>query len=257
MKAIWRKVRWSVAQRGWGGTVRAAVRALGRRVRGERKEQERHPFDVRYGVETSGVIGGGSLGVGHAHDAYITAYVGIAPSRFRAAMERWRTELGDARVEEVAFVDLGCGKGRALLMASEWPFREAVGVELNPGLAEIAERNVEIWQAAGRARCAMRVECGDATERPLPDGPCLLFLYNAFAAPVVRALAERLAERARSGGGRVDVLYQNAVFGGILREVGGMREVWAERMAMSEEDGATDPSASPEDVTAMYSSRGM
>jgi SAM-dependent methyltransferase len=210
-----------------------------------------HPFDARYGVETSGLIGGGELAAGHRHDAFITAYAGVAPSRFVAALELWRGELGGRRVEQYNFVDLGCGKGRAVLMASEWPFREVIGVELNPGLARVAESNAEVWAAAGLTRSPVRVVCGDATEVPLPGGPLLLFVYNAFAEPVVRALAERLRERKPAGA--VDLIYQNAAFGGVLEEVAGMRKRWEERLPLSEEDAAADPVASPEDVTAMYS----
>ena len=39
--------------------------------------------------------------------------------------------------------------GRGLLLAAEMPFREVVGVELNPELARIAEKNVATWKAVG------------------------------------------------------------------------------------------------------------
>lgn len=158
-------------------------------------------------------------------------------------------------MEEYSFVDLGCGKGRALLMASQWPFREVLGVELNPGLARVAESNARVWAAAGLERSPVRVLCGDATEVDLPDGPLLVFVYNAFSEPVIRLIAERLRERAANGGDAVDLIYQNAEFGGVLQQLAGMRKSWEERMPLSEEDAAADPVASPEDVTAMYSLR--
>jgi hypothetical protein len=40
------------------------------------------------------------------------------------------------------FVDLGSGRGRALLMPSDYPFRRILGVEVLPGLHRIAERNI-------------------------------------------------------------------------------------------------------------------
>src|SRR5689334_21283292 len=48
------------------------------------------------------------------------------------------------------FVDLGAGKGRALLMAGRLPYRRVVGIELDPELAQCARRNVE--QARRRLR---------------------------------------------------------------------------------------------------------
>ena len=41
---------------------------------------------------------------------------------------------------EFTFVDLGSGKGRTLLMASEYPFRRIVGVEILPELHRAAEK---------------------------------------------------------------------------------------------------------------------
>lgn len=247
-------MRWSVAQRGWVGTLRAGVKAAMRPLRGGASTAEKvHPFDTRHGVETSGLIGGGDLAAGHRHDAFITGYAGVAPSRFVAALDKWHAELGGCRVDEYSFVDLGCGKGRALLMASQWPFRQVIGVELNPGLARVAESNARVWAAAGLEKSPVRVVCGDATEVKLPSGPLLVFVYNAFSEPVVRAVAERLRERAAAGAGPVDLVYQNAEFGRVFEEVGGMRKRWEARLALSEEDAAADPVASPEDVTAMYS----
>jgi hypothetical protein len=38
--------------------------------------------------------------------------------------------LNNVSVDLCTFLDLGCGKGRALLVASELPFRDIMGVEL-------------------------------------------------------------------------------------------------------------------------------
>ncbi|HSU18473.1 MAG TPA: class I SAM-dependent methyltransferase [Acidobacteriaceae bacterium] len=250
---VWRKVRWSIGQRGMLGTLRAGSNAAARRLRRQSSETAVHPFDAQYGVETSGLIAGGDLAAGHPHDAFITGYAGVAPSRFVAALDRWRAQLGSRRVEEYSFVDLGCGKGRALLMASQWPFREVLGVELNPGLARVAESNGRVWAAAGLERCPVRVICADATEVDLPEGPLLVFLYNAFSEPLMKLLAARLRERAARSTAPLELIYHYAAHGEMLETIAGMRKVWEARLPLSEEDAAADPVASPEDVTAMYS----
>ena len=50
----------------------------------------RHPFDLEFGVRTSGLVAGRHLKSGHRHDRYATAYYGVAPSVFRALVARWR-----------------------------------------------------------------------------------------------------------------------------------------------------------------------
>ncbi len=245
MLNLWRKLRWSLAQRGLVGTLRAVPAALTRRT----PAGSQHPFDQRYGTETSGVIGGAALATGHAHDAYITAYAGVAPSRFDAALERWRDPIGEAKIEDYTFVDLGCGKGRALLLASRLPFREVVGIELNPQLAGIAQSNAERWRSLGGARCPIRVEVGDASKPALPANPTLLFLYNAFAEPMVCRLADNITRSNHSH--RIDLIYQNAYHAEILTDRFGFSQVWSGELPLSAEDATADPVATPHDITVL------
>src|SRR5713226_561215 len=50
---------------------------------------------------------------------------------------------GIAFVPRVTFVDLGCGKGRALILAHEAGFRNLIGVEMSPKLAAAARSNLQ------------------------------------------------------------------------------------------------------------------
>src|SRR5580704_16200100 len=124
LRTAWSKLRWSLAQRGLGGTLRFALRRA--RLHPNPVEAARpqpHPFDERYGVDTSGLIGGGELHSGHKNDVFNTAYYGMAPSRFRRLMEYWIADESHRAIKDYNFVDLGCGKGRAVMMASQYRFR--------------------------------------------------------------------------------------------------------------------------------------
>jgi SAM-dependent methyltransferase len=246
MPAFWKKLRWSIAQRGLLGTIKAAPAAFTRTS----TSALQHHFDKCYGTDTSGLIGGASLAAGHPHDRYITAYSATAPSRFEAALNRWQSTLNDAKIEDYTFIDLGCGKGRALLLASRIPFREVIGIELNPQLAATAQRNAERWQSFGDTRCPMRVETGDATEPSLPAGPVLLYLYNSFAEPMVCHLADYIARSNHSC--RIDLLYQNAYHAEVFGPNLGFAEVWRSELPLSPADASADPVASPNDITVQF-----
>lgn len=245
MLALWRKLRWSITQRGVLGTIAAASHALTRRS----ASPAQHPFDRRYGTDTSGLIGGGALATGHPHDIYITAYAGIAPSRFEAALDHWRPTI-TARIEDYTFIDLGCGKGRALLLASRLPFREVIGIELNPQLAAIAQRNARLWQELGEARSRITIQVGDATHPALSAGPVILFFYNAFAGQLVHQLAHHLSRFA--GAGPIDLIYQNAYFADAFTGELGFTELWRGPLPLAAEDAAADPVASPSDLTVLF-----
>src|SRR5580704_13113381 len=80
-----------------------------------------HPFDEKYGTDTGGYLSPQEIATGRAHDAFNFGYSAIAPSVFREACRRWRDTLPVAaqRLTAYSFVDLGAGKGRALLLAAE------------------------------------------------------------------------------------------------------------------------------------------
>jgi len=169
----------------------------------------RHPFDEEFGVRTSGLVAGRHLKSGHRHDRHATAYYGVAPSVFQSLVKRWQRSRPAAAMEEFSFLDVGAGMGRAVLLAAELPFRQVLGVELNPTLARIAQRNLTVWRASGRARAPMRVVCGDAVEFPLPAGPCLAFLFNPFGAPVMRRLLTAWSKVLAGRPAPHDILYVN------------------------------------------------
>ena len=111
---------------------------------------------------------------------------------FAIFAQRWRKSPPAFPTGNYSFIDLGAGMGRGLLLAAEMPFREVIGVELNPELAAIAAKNLAIWRASGRARCPMRVLTQDATEFEFPGNPCVVFLFNPFGATVLRRLVRRI-----------------------------------------------------------------
>ena len=111
-------------------------------------DQPIHPFDLTHDVDTSGLVPAANLVTGHPNDEHVTAYYGVAPSILRALVQRWRTLLQPEPISRYTFVDVGAGKGRAMLVASELPFRQVIGIELNPAMAAIAQRNLDIWLTA-------------------------------------------------------------------------------------------------------------
>jgi SAM-dependent methyltransferase len=169
----------------------------------------RHPFDEEFGVRTSGLVAGRHLKSGHRHDRHATAYYGVAPSVFQSLVKRWQRSRPTAAIEQFSFFDVGAGMGRAVLLAAELPFRQVLGVELNPTLTRIAGRNLTVWRASGRARAPMRVVCGDAVEFSLPAGPCLAFLFNPFGAPVMRRLLMAWSKALAGRPAPLDILYVN------------------------------------------------
>jgi SAM-dependent methyltransferase len=200
----------------------------------------RHPFDLEFGVRTSGLVAGRHLTAGHRHDRHVTAYYAIAPSVFHAIIVRWRRCRPLAPIDEYTFIDFGAGMGRAVLLAAEYRFRTVIGVELHPLLARIARRNITLWRAAGRAMAPTRMVCRDVTEFPLPAGPCVAFLFNPFAAPVLRRLLRTWSRALAEHAGKFDILYVNNEQENVLRCEPGFERLYHGQVRRSHADLVAD-----------------
>lgn len=231
-----------------------------------------HPFDVRHGVETSGLYYADRLPSGHAHDRYSEGYYATAPSLFHGAMSLWRSAAGFAdgvgkreegkerkrgRLEDYTFVDLGCGKGRVVMMASEYPFRAVRGIELSARLVRVARRNLGKWVRSGRAVCGdVGVDCGDVLELDLDrlagGAPVVLFLFNSFDAHVLRLLLEKLAGASGGRGAPVDLIYVHPDHDRLVAATAGMELLKYAQVPFSEEDARVDLFGVASDVCSVW-----
>ena len=181
------RLRRAVRRYGVKGTLREAGR-LARTYRGRRRwERLDREFDARYGVDTAGIVRLHDLTFESENKQLGNRYEATTPDGFRALLGG--LDVGD---HEQIFIDLGSGKGRALLLASEFPFKRVVGVEFSPELHEVAERNVERFDSPEQRCREFDLVCMDAARYELPDEPTLLYIYNAFEEPVMRAVLENV-----------------------------------------------------------------
>lgn len=199
-----------------------------------------HPFDAAFGIQTSGLVAGRHLKIGHRHDRHATAYYGVAPSVMLALIERWRRIGVPAPLAQTTFIDMGAGMGRAVLLASEMRFRRVIGVELHPHLAGIARRNVARWRALGRARTSIQIRCCDATEFSFPPGPCVVFLFNPFGAAVMRRMLAGMAKGFAGRPGELDLLYINNEQEGELERRRDFQRLFLGKVRRSREDAHAD-----------------
>lgn len=216
----------------------------------------RHPFDHEFGVRTSGLVAGRNLGSGRRHDRHVTAYYAIAPSVFQGILVRWRRCRPLAPIDEYTFVDLGAGMGRAMLLAATYPFRAVIGVELHPVLARIGRKNLAHWRASGLAVSPMRMLCRDAVEFPLPAGPCVAFLFNPFAAPVLRRLLRAWSHRLAESAQPLDILYVNNEQESVLKRTQGFTRLFKGQVRRSHADAVADRTILKRQPGAEYAAPG-
>ena len=127
----------------------------------------RDEFDQAHGTDTSGLVSLWHLRVCSPNKKFGIRYQPCDTAVFRAATE----EVERSRT----FIDLGCGKGRVLIMAHETGFQRVIGVEFSPMLAKIARRQCPFAE----------VVTGDAARYVFPNDPLCIFMYNPFGPAVL------------------------------------------------------------------------
>jgi hypothetical protein len=111
----------------------------------------------------------------------------------------------------LTFIDLGSGKGRTLLMASDYPFGRIIGVELLGELDAIARKNIERYRSEKQKCFVIESHSGDAGEFVFPAEPTVLYLFNPFPERVLRIVLANLRESVRNEGREVIVIYHNLI----------------------------------------------
>jgi len=115
------------------------------------------------------------------------------------------------------FIDLGCGKGRALLVAYNLGFKQVIGVEFARELADIARTNLAKLRISNA-----RVMHADAGGFKFPDSDMVVYLYNPFSNQVMGSVIANLS-RCRSR--RRYVIYNNPVCAKALDSSGFLRRL--------------------------------
>jgi SAM-dependent methyltransferase len=114
-------------------------------------------------------------------------------------------------VDRLTFVDLGSGKGRTLLMASEYPFRRIIGVDILAELNEIAQRNIARYRSEKQKCFNIESKAGDARAFEFPCEALMLYLFNPFPEYVLRDVLENLHRSVTANPREVYVIYHNLV----------------------------------------------
>ena len=205
-----------------------------------------HPFDQQHGTDTSGLIPGNVIVQGtSAKLEELTAYYGVAPSILLSLLDIWLHRTNPQPIERTVFLDVGAGKGRAMLLASQFPFLRVEGVELNPVLASIATANISIWNSdlQAEALAPLILHHADATTHPLPNEPTLAFLFHPFELPLLRRFLRHIETSQAAHSKPFDLLYANAEHGSLLDRHPAFTRLWMGPVPMTPADHLADLAA--------------
>jgi predicted RNA methylase len=151
-------------------------------------------WDSKYGIDTSGQIDLIDIDVvgPNRHGGY--ASVSTSPSAFAFLAASFPADW-----KEFTFVDVGCGKGRVLMLAALQGFDTILGIEFAPLICQIAEQNLARF--SGRRPAKWSAVNADATAVDLPsDAPLLIYSFNPFSAEIWKRFVPVLLKAREANG---------------------------------------------------------
>lgn len=167
----------SVLQRGPSQTFRVALSTL-----------EDLVFDWRYGTDTRRRVDLSRLEFQSRNKCLAKMYGATKAQPFLRLVEQL------ALPKTGSFVDIGCGKGRVLMLAALAGFRNVVGLEFSPELCTIARHNWNRFQSHTPTSTACEVLEVDATQYAFQSDQTVFFLYDPFLPAILEQVIRRIGE---------------------------------------------------------------
>ena len=186
-------------------------------TRNEQKQEDFEAFDAQFGTDTAEEVWPWELPSVGKYRRDMHVYQTLAASTINNIIG----ELPIAH-DRFTFIDLGSGKGRALLVASIYPFRKIVGVEVADELHQIALKNIDTYAAANKSQSIQKCQSivavrGDATQYEFPQGPLVVFMYSPFGKATLTKVIDGLGRSYDAEPRKIILVYANPQFDSILQ----------------------------------------
>jgi SAM-dependent methyltransferase len=163
--------RRSLLSRAWSHIRRYGLGSL---VHDMIAKLDNHWYDISRGTDTSGYLGLDRLSILSPHKDRGVHY---GPSK-RWPFLKVMKEISPPK--DCTFVDVGCGKGKVLLMAMDLGFRHVTGIEFSPELCRIARKNVEVIRHRTNLKCEIEIIEGDAADYVVRSQDRVFFFFDPF-----------------------------------------------------------------------------
>jgi hypothetical protein len=145
-------------------------------------------FDMKYGLDTQMPIRARHLELSAPGGRFAHHYEGTPIPLIRKIVRKLGTDL-----QRFTFIDLGSGKGRVLLITSQYPFKSVIGVEFSETLHNIAEENIAKFDRVGLTKVrptSINMDAGAFDFSKVGDK--VIFCNNPFTAGLMLKVLDNL-----------------------------------------------------------------
>ena len=193
----------------WNWNSWLALFVILHEIKGERK----------YGINTIGVDELDSLEDIGIDTSHASKYLPVDYFVLEKMMDYVKT-LDDTK----GFLDLGCGKGRALAVAAEYEYNPVIGLDFHPKLSLEASKLTDTLKER-IPKTSFKVINNDAFYFEIPENVSTIFLFNPFDEVIMSGVMGNILKSQETTPRTIRVLYANPVHKDLFLAEG-FKEIW-------------------------------
>lgn len=171
-------------------------------------------FDIKYGIGTRKLIKLNDLTIKSNNKERGANYQATRVIPLRKLFHKIQLMIPAGSV----FVDFGCGKGRVLLIAAQFGFSQAIGVEFAHELCEIATHNCANYKAKTAVRTQFQIIETDVVDYPININENVFFMFNPFDEVVLGKVLKNITLSLKTLYRRILIIYYNPRYGNYIEK---------------------------------------
>jgi SAM-dependent methyltransferase len=185
----------------WG--FRVARHILTQEIRGEKK----------YGIRTTGADELGRLEKKGIDTSHATIYMPAGYDLLELVFERY------SPASFTHFLDIGCGKGRAMCVAAHYGAKKVTGIDFAKDFCVAAKANM---LAVSKQFTGLQYTIinNDAFYYDIPEDVDCIFLFNPFDEIIMEGVAERILESHEAVPRKITIIYLNPLHKEVFTDAG-------------------------------------
>lgn len=162
-------------------------------------------YDIRHKTDTTSWVGFKDLTVENNQIAGTRPYQPTRVLPLKKLLDKIAPDLPAGGV----LLDIGCGKARVLLVASEYDFKTVRGIEFAKELCEIAKENCAKHKTRTNSRVNFEIVEGDAAKYRIGADENVFFMFNPFDEPILSRVMANIAESLETAPRRAVLICNN------------------------------------------------
>jgi SAM-dependent methyltransferase len=122
------------------------------------------------------------------------------------------------------FLDMGCGKGRAMCVAARNGFKHVTGIDFSKELCDVAKINLTLTKEQIPA-LHFKIINNDAFYFDIPDDVDCIFFFNPFDEIIMTAVVSNILKSLQSHPRKLNIIYVNPLHKDLFLKAG-FKEAW-------------------------------